>query len=366
MQVIGPIFNRAVIFLPDRTTSLKTFVTLQTIFLLILVSGCRNTIFETRSRIVLENPIEAKIPPIGPNGPLKPVCLQGNHGASGPSLALIEIDGLLLHEESAPIIGSGQSAVGRFRESLDRIASDTSIRGVLIRINSPGGSVNAAETMRADLLRFKAQTQLPVVACSVELATGGSYYLASAADKIVANPGSLIGGVGVILNLYNLRDLMAVFNIIPQEIKAGLNVDMGTNARAMTPESKKWLQGIADEFQANLKSGIFKSRPQINLDEGRTLDGRIFSPREALNRKLIDQIGSLDEGIALLRELTGLPQAQLITLRRDQEEAQSIHDRVSGKASALIGGLPSIPGLERSKLPTFLSIWQPDLTLTNP
>jgi protease-4 len=115
--------------------------------------------------------------------------------------------------------------------------------------------------MRHDLLRFKERTGLPVVACLMDTATGGAYYLASAADHVVAGPATVTGGVGVILNLFNLQDTMALVNVRTQLIKIGEKTDIGTNARRLTEGEKELLQAMATEFHEQIVGEIRQSRP---------------------------------------------------------------------------------------------------------
>src|SRR5688500_5676858 len=143
------------------------------------------------------------------------------------------------------------------------IACDPCLKAVVIRVNSHGGGVAACIAMRDDLERFKARTKLPVVACLMDNAAGGAYYIASAADHVVAGPATVTGGVGVILNLFNLRDLMAQFTVIPQPIKSGEYTDIGTSARALTPEEKRQLNAMATEFHRKLIADIARSRPGV-------------------------------------------------------------------------------------------------------
>ena len=211
-------------------------------------------------------------------------------------VAIVDVDGLILN---APFVGPlsvGENPVSLFREKLDAISADVSVKAIVLRINSPGGGVAACNAMRADLERFKAAAQIPVIACLMDTGTGGSYYLASACDHIVATPGCVTGGVGVILNLFNLRDLMSQFNIIPQPIKAGESIDIGSSARVLSDDDKKIFQSMADEYHTRMKGEIARSRPQIRGEN--TFDGRIFTANQAIERGLVDRVGELDTAIS--------------------------------------------------------------------
>ncbi|MCI0702584.1 MAG: S49 family peptidase, partial [Planctomycetia bacterium] len=258
-----------------------------------------------------------------------------------------------------------------FREKLDAIERDRYVRAVVLRVNSPGGGVAACISMRRDLERFKERTKLPVVACLMDTAAGGAYYIASAADQVVAGQASVTGGIGVILNLFNLRDLMGQFNVIPQGVKAGELSDIGTSARALTPEERALLQRMADEFHLQMQTDIKRTRPTITPDGGTTFDGRIFTASQAKTRGLVDHIGDLDEAILIAWQLACpagtqavmLGRPEVVMYRRTNDPARSIYAVTANIPLQGAGLLPNLPGLDRAKMPTFLSVWQPELTL---
>ncbi|HEV3436539.1 MAG TPA: signal peptide peptidase SppA [Gemmata sp.] len=307
--------------------------------------------------------------PVNPNaGPMQPVLVESGLGST--RVAILDVDGLILNTPFVGPMSVGENPVAVFREKLQAIEWDPCVKAVVLRINSPGGGVAACQAMRRDLEKFKQRTHLPVVACLMDMGTGGAYYLASAADSVVAGQATVTGGIGVLLNLFNLRDLMAQFNIIPQGVKSGEYVDIGSSARSLEPAEKALLQVMADEFHKQLQTDIAQSRSRIDLAGGTTFDGRIFTGNQALTRGLIDQIGDLDDAIHLATQLScpgggGLNgvRPQVILYRRTNDPANSIYAITANIPLQGAGLLPSLPGLDRSKLPTFLSIWQPDLTM---
>src|SRR5262249_50725008 len=112
---------------------------------------------------------------------------------------------------------------------------------------------------------------------------------------------SITGGVGVIWNSYNLRDLMAQFNVIPQTVKAGPNIDMGSVNQALSSDTRRMLQQMADEYHQRFIVAVQKARPQINARDETNLDGRVFTAYQAQQRGFIDAIGYLDDAIELAR-----------------------------------------------------------------
>jgi protease-4 len=197
----------------------------------------------------------------------------------------------------------------------------------------------------------------------MDLGTSGAYYLATAADSIVAHPTTVTGGIGVVLNYYNLQDALNVVNIVHQPIKAGTNVDMGNITKALPAESRRMLQTMADEMHQRFQTVVKEQRPGVDLAGGTTFDGRVFTARQALERKLIDGIGYLDDALETARELAGQPCASAVLYHRCTDPAWTAY-AITPNHPLQASLLPiSIPGMDRSRLSTFLYLWQPDPTL---
>ena len=334
---------------------------------LIAGTGCSHFLIRTDNRVALDGPVETRVvtdlAPVADAGPLRPVVVEPGCGIG--TVAVIDVDGLLLN---TPFVGPsslGENPVALFREKLDAAASDPAVAAVVLRVHSPGGSVAACQTMREELLRFKSRTRRPVVACLLDQATGGAYVLAAAADEVYASPATITGGFGVILNLYNLRDLMAQFNILPQPILAGRHADLATGARALTEEESAMLKAIAEQLHGQMIAAIRQSRPGTKAAEESTFDGRIFTTEQARKRGLLDGStdlpGAIERAAALGGIVTG--PATVVLYRRRNDPAHSIYAVSANVPLQSSGVLPSVPGVDRSKLPTFLAVWQPELTL---
>ncbi|QJW93890.1 signal peptide peptidase SppA [Frigoriglobus tundricola] len=315
------------------------------------------------NRFVLRSQVETRLDttPVSPTaGNVRPVVVQA--GAS--RIAVLDVDGLILNTPFVGPLSVGENPVALFREKLEAVACDPCVKAVVLRVNSPGGGVAACIAMRHDLERFRERSKLPVIACLMDTATGGAYYLASGADQVVAGPATVTGGIGVLLNLFNLQDLMAQFNIIPQSIKAGDLTEIGTSARKLTDDEKKLLQAMADEFHGQLIADVKRARPAAT--EAATFDGRIFTGTQAKAKGLVDHIGDLDEAIQLAAGM-GCPgltaRPGVVMYRRGNDPARSVYAITPNVPLQGSGLLPNLPGLDRSKLPTFLSVWQPELTL---
>ena len=327
---------------------------------LLATSGCVQPLHvDSRGRFDANASVKAELAPV-PR--LQPVSAMGLpyrfHNPWGATVAVVDVDGLLLNSDATGLGSWGENPVSVFRERLDAIECDPHVCAVVMRINTPGGSVTATDIMWRDLTAFKSRTCLPVVACLMDVGAGGGYYLATAADTIVAHPTTVTGGIGCILNVYNLQDLMAQFNILGVPIKAGTNIDLGSPIKALGDEKRKLLQTMADEFHDRFKDVVVRARPCVDGKIESTFDGRVFTAEQAKELGLIDQIGYFDDAVANARALACANQASVVFFHRKDDPALSNYS-ITANTPLQKGIIPvNIPGLDRSKLPCFLYLWQ--------
>jgi protease-4 len=309
--------------------------------------------------------VAVKLPLTADPGPMVATIVQASRNANpGPKIALIDVDGLILNQNLEGVMGSGENPVSAFREKLSGAAQDPSVVAVVLRINSPGGSVTACDVMSDELERFRAVTRKPVVACLMDVATAGGYYLALGADRIVALPTSMTGGVGVIFNHFNLQDAMAQFNIMPAPVKAGENIDMGSVTQPLDPKTRELLQEIAEGFRKRFTDRVTHRRPALTADDRRGFaDGRVVSATKALSLHLVDRLGYIHDAIQEAEQLAGLDDAAVVLYHRAGSPARSLY-AIAPTPPHLSEAIPfSYPGLDRGKLPSFLYLWQPDPTV---
>jgi protease-4 len=171
------------------------------------------------------------------------------------------------------------------------------------------------------------------------------------------------GGIGVILNLYNLRETMAYFNVLGQSVKSGPLIDMGTSTAALGPEARQLLQTMAGEFHDRFRRVVEAARPGVDPAGGTTFDGRVFTASQALDRRLIDRIGYLEDAVCAARGLAHCENAGVVLFHRHNDPAHSVY-AVSPNVPLNGTFLPlNVPGLDRTRLPAFLYLWQPEATL---
>ena len=278
-------------------------------------------------------------------------------------IALIDVDGLLVNQNYGSMYPVGDNPLAAFRDKLEAVARDPNVSAVVIRINSPGGSVTTCDIMAEEVRRFRAETRKPVIASLMDLATSGAYYIAVEADRIVAHPTSVTGGLGVVFNHFNLQDAMAQLNLVADPVKSGAKIDMGTVTGPLDDESRALFQQMADAYREHLQRRVRERRTRMTApDQKLVQDGRVMLASEAVAVHLVDRLGYLHDALSEAEQLAGVSGAEVALYHRSSYPAHSVY-AITPNPGPLSDSIPfSYPGLDRSKLPTFLYLWQPDPT----
>lgn len=208
----------------------------------------------------------------------------------------------ILYLELEGIIVDGR----QFLENVRKYAKEDKIKGVLIQINSPGGVVGPSQEIYSEIRRIREELKKPVVVSCLGLAASGAYYAAVAADKIVTNPGSLLGSIGVIMEFANLEGLYEWAKIKRYSIKTGQYKDSGAEYRDMREDEKMLFQAMANEVLDQFKRAVSESR-KLPMDVvTKYADGRVFTGATAVALKFADQVGTLEDAKRLVGQLSGL------------------------------------------------------------
>jgi protease-4 len=233
-------------------------------------------------------------------------------------IALIDVEGVLSSEQSDSLFGSKESQVVALVEKLKLAEADPDVKAVLVRVDSPGGDVTTSDILYHELSGFKKRKKVPVVAAFMGVAASGGYYLASAADVIVAHPTSITGSIGVISLHISLAGLLDKIGVKVEALKSGANKDMGSPFRAMTEDDRKLFQALIDQFYARFVSVVAEGRRgRLTEAEVRTLaDGRVYTAQQALEAKLVDRVGYLADAIAEAKSRAGVDQAKVVLYSR--------------------------------------------------
>ncbi|MDD5687627.1 MAG: signal peptide peptidase SppA [Elusimicrobia bacterium] len=202
---------------------------------------------------------------------------------------------------------------------LKKISEDSSVKAVVLRINSPGGTVAAVQEIYSEILKVKKSGKY-VVASFLDVAASGGYYIAAAADKIVANPGSLTGSIGVILQVGNFTELMKKIGVKIETVKSGEHKDIGSFSRTMTEDERKIFQDLINNAYEQFLSAVITGR-KLEENKARSLaDGRIFTGMQAQEVGLVDSLGGLEEAIDEAKKLANIKGNVKIVSEYDQWE----------------------------------------------
>jgi protease-4 len=274
-------------------------------------------------------------------------------------VAIIDVEGMILNARTSGLLSDGENPVSLFRERLDAAACDDHVKAVVLRINSPGGAVTASDIMYQDLVHFRDKTGKPVVACMMDLAASGAYYLAMGADLVYAHPTTVTGSIGVIMSLYNASGLFEKIGLASNPIKSGPNKDIGNPGRPMTEEERAILQGIVNGFYGQFVHIVAEGR-HMPEDKVRVLaDGRVYTGVEAKELGLVDAVGHLEDAIKAAKELACLKDAKIVAYDRCDGYRGSIYSALQHIPSEINVKL-QVPGLTaQTPGATFMYLWQP-------
>jgi protease-4 len=340
--------------------------------LLAAIAGCHTVPIEghiqTDANVSagFQGTVDVRMPTVTDPGPMVPVVVRHGPVEQGAArVALIDLDGLLVNQNMTGLYSVGENPVGAFREKLEAAAADPRVRAVVLRINSPGGGVAATDILAEELRRFRRGSNKPVVACLMDVATGGAYYLAVGCDRVIAVPTGVVGAVGAIINHANLQDAMAQLNVRIDTIKAGKLVDMGSVTAPLPDDAKKLFQEMSNGFRDRFVDRVRRHRTSMTPEDWAAIgDGRVVAAPKAVALHLVDALGYLDDAIGDAERLGGIQGAEIVFFQRSGYPTRSIY-AIAPNVPIQTELIPfSYPGLERSKLPTFLYLWLPDPTLT--
>ncbi len=279
------------------------------------------------------------------------------YGTSGPKVLLLDIDDVITDVDISGPLGLGryESTVARVREQLDR-AEKARVAGVLLRINSPGGGVTASDVVFRELLRFKSENDVPVVAMMMGVAASGGYYVAMASDYIIAHPTTVTGSIGVIASGFNLHGLMNRYGVTDQTITAGKFKDAGSPFRPMSSRERAYLQAIVDDMHDRFRQVVVQGRPGLDAARVAELaDGRVYTATQAAQNGLIDTTGYMPDAIDELKRRIQAPALRVVSYHRDREWRANLY-------SAATLPPPKTEITERLSLdrgPAFLYLWWP-------
>jgi protease-4 len=261
----------------------------------------------------------------------------------GAKVAVVEVEGIIGGDAARGLDTDGViRLLGEYRD-------DPAVRAVVLRINSPGGVVAPTQEIFTAVRRLR-EAKKPVVASLGSVAASGGYYVAVAADRIYASPGTLTGSIGVVMQLANLEGLLKKVGVEYVVVKAGAYKDVGNMARAMTPEERRILQSLLDDVYDQFISAVADGRGLDPQAVRAFAEGRIYSGRQAQSLKMVDDLGGLEDAIEAAAKMAGLPaKPKVIYPRRRFSLRELLRNELGlGPVSRIL------PSLETLRTPLYL------------
>lgn len=214
----------------------------------------------------------------------------GGHGGRGPRVGVVEVRGTI--DRARELLGQ-----------LHTLRVDPTIAAIVVRIDSPGGAVAPSQEIHQAILRARKEKR---VVCSMgTVAASGGYYIAAACDRVIASPGTITGSIGVISQFPHVNRLLDLARIDVDVLKSGARKDVGSPFRAMEPSEKAYFQGLIDNIHAQFIEDVARGRKLDPAAVRALADGRIFTGQQALEAKLVDELGNLEDALDVAARLAG-------------------------------------------------------------
>jgi protease-4 len=228
-------------------------------------------------------------------------------------VALIRIEGAIIDSKNTI-------------EEIHDYVKDPSIKAIVLRVDSPGGAVAPSQEIHEEVK--KATSKKGIVVSMGSVAASGGYYISAAATKIVANPGTLTGSIGVIMEVPNIEGLMNKVGVKTEVIKSGRHKDIASLFRGIGTEERTILQGVLDDVHAQFIKAVAEGRGLSPEEVKKVADGRVFTGEQALEKGLVDELGNLEDAIKVAGTLAGIKgEPEVVT----KKEKFSFFDMLRGK-----------------------------------
>jgi len=252
-------------------------------------------------------------------------------------VALIRVEGVILDSQATIT-------------ELKRFAENPTVKAIVLRIDSPGGGVVPSQEIYDAVQRVRNKNNKAVVASMGTVAASGGYYIAAATDRIMANPGTLTGSIGVIMETANVEGLLKKIGVEGIVVKSGKFKDVGSPLRKMTDEEQALLQSVMDDVHKQFIDAVAEGRA-MEVDTVQALaDGRIFTGRQAKEAKLVDELGNLDDAIQLAADIAGIEgEPKVVEPRR----RFSFRELIESRLSAILPKLDFYSGVSLKYLMAF-------------
>jgi protease-4 len=280
-------------------------------------------------------------------------------GSAVEKILLIDIDGPISNRPKKTLVGfrSDTGMVDRIREILKKAEKDKNIKGILLRVNSPGGTVTSSDIIYHEIKSFKERFKVKVYVSVIDVAASGGYYVALAGDSIMVHPTSLVGSIGVLALKLNLEGLMDKVGVEWEVVKSSQKKDFMSPFRPLTKEERVLFQETIDRYYDRFVDLVVLNRDGLDVKEVRALaDGRVYNARQALNNHLVDSIGYLKDLVELAKKELDQPDLKVVTYSRPREYKSNYYSSMGSTPKINLINLDL--GFDWNQIsPQFLFLW---------
>ena len=291
-------------------------------------------------------------------GDLEEVTIEGS---GSEKILMVDFEGIINNQKDKDFAGrtTELGMVEKIRGVIEKAEKDNKIKALLLKVNSPGGTVTASDIIFKLLKVYKESNKVKIYIQVMDLAASGGYYVSLAGDKIIAHPTSLVGSIGVIALKVNLEELMSKIGVNWEIVKSGDKKDFMSPFRSFTKEERDLFQNTIDKYHKRFVTKIAENRLQLKMPEVKLLaDGRVFDAEQAKELKLIDHIGYLTDTIERIKSDLGNLNLKLITYHRSSNYQGNIYSQFQKPTTFNMINFDL--GLNPNSLsPYFLYIWSP-------
>ena len=280
-------------------------------------------------------------------------------GSAVEKILLIDIDGPISNRPKKTLVGfrSDTGMVDRIREILKKAEKDKNIKGILLRVNSPGGTVTSSDIIYHEIKSFKERFKVKVYVSVIDVAASGGYYVALAGDRIMVHPTSLVGSIGVLALKLNLESLMDKVGVEWEVVKSSKKKDFMSPFRPLTKEERVLFQETIDRYYDRFVDLVVLNRDGLDVKKVRALaDGRVYNARQALNNHLVDSIGYLKDLVELAKKELDQPDLKVVTYSRPREYKSNYYSSMGSTPKINLINLDL--GFDWNQIsPQFLFLW---------
>ena len=247
-------------------------------------------------------------------------------GNSINKILVLSIDGMITSFDRRNFFMDEKSMVSQIVGKLNKAKKDPNLKAVILKINSPGGTVTASDIIYQAILDFKKEKNVPIISLFMDTATSGAYYIATATDYIFANPTSITGSIGVIIQSVNVKKGMQKFGIENRNIVSGKNKGLNNPFSDLNAQQFSILQAIVEQMYQRFVSVVQKNRKNLSVANRNIIfDGRIFTSNQAKKLGLVDKIGYFEDSVKWIEKETGLTDLKLVVYTYNRSNFNNVY-----------------------------------------